>query len=50
VETGRLLDRGLSDVLDKMHPFLKQFNNNYRSIYHMESILFFMMNRVHGYL
>lgn len=49
VETGRLLERGLSDVLDKMHPFLKQFNNNYRSIYHMESILFFMMNRVHGF-
>lgn len=45
VEKKRLQGAALRKVLDQTYPFLKQFNNNYRSIYHVESILFFMMTQ-----
>ena len=52
METNQLLllpcDR-LNAVLDKTYIFLKQYNNNYRPIYHLENILFFIMNQIHGY-
>jgi len=48
VETDLLKDAGLLAVLDKTHPFLKQYQNNYRTIYHLEGILVFMMNQIHG--
>ena len=31
-------------VMDKMYIFLKQYNNNYRPIYHLESIFFYIIN------
>lgn len=49
IETNRFLPAALNAVLDKMYFFLKQYNNNYRPIYHLENILFFMMNQIHGY-
>ena len=49
IETNRLLPGALNAVLDKMYFFLKQYNNNYRPIYHLENILFFIINQIHGY-
>jgi len=49
VETQRLKGDGLYAVLAKTHVFLKQYNNNYRPIYHLENMLIFMMNHVHGF-
>lgn len=34
-------------VLNKMFVFLKYYNNNYRSIYHLESIILCMLNKIH---
>ena len=31
-------------VMNKMYIFLKQYNNNYRPIYHLESIFFYIIN------
>ena len=51
IETNQLLlpSARLNAVLDKTYIFLKQYNNNYRPIYHLENILFFIMNQIHGY-
>jgi len=37
----------ISAILDKTHTFLKYYNNNYRPIYHLENILFFIIERIH---
>jgi hypothetical protein len=44
----RLLDpESITDVLEYSHTFFKYYNNNYRSIYHLESIVFFIINKIH---
>lgn len=39
----------ISQILKKSYWFLKYYNNNYRPIYHLESILFYMIIKIHGY-
>jgi hypothetical protein len=39
----------ISDILNKTYSFLKYYNNNYRPIYHLESILFYIINKVHKF-
>ena len=39
----------ISDVLIKMYSFLKYFNNNYRPIYHLESIAHYMIIKIFKY-
>jgi hypothetical protein len=38
----------LPEILDRIHVFLKYYNNNYRPIYHLESIFFFLIMRIHA--
>jgi hypothetical protein len=38
----------ISDIIDKMYVFLKYYNNNYRPIYHLESIVFTIITKLHG--
>lgn len=44
-----LSTKEISDILEKSHWFLKYYNNNYRPIYHLESMLFYIINKVHGF-
>ena len=44
-----LKSRDVSVVLDKTHLFLKYYNNNYRPIYHLESMFFYIINKIHSY-
>ena len=37
----------ITDVLNKIFVFMKYYNNNYRSIYHLESIILCMLNKIH---
>jgi hypothetical protein len=37
----------ITDVLNKVFIFMKYYNNNYRSIYHLESIILCMLNKIH---
>jgi hypothetical protein len=39
----------ITDILDKVFVFLKYYNNNYRPIYHLESILFTIIIKINGY-
>lgn len=48
IENGGLVGKGISNVLVKTHLFFKYFNNNYRPIYHLESILFYIIMQIYG--
>ena len=37
----------ISEILQYSFTFFKYYNNNYRSIYHLESMIFFIMNKIH---
>jgi hypothetical protein len=39
----------LTLILEKTYSFLKYYNNNYRPIYHLESIFFFIINQIHNF-
>lgn len=39
----------VSEIMTKIHRFLKYYNNNYRPIYHLESILFYFITKIHHY-
>jgi hypothetical protein len=44
-----LTNSDISDIMRKMFSFLKYYNNNYRPIYHLESILFYFIIKIHGF-
>jgi hypothetical protein len=43
----QLSDKDILEILDKIHIFLKYYNNNYRPIYHLESIFFSIISKIH---
>lgn len=49
INAGKLNAQQTSEILDKTHLFFKYYNNNYRPIYHLENMLVFILNRIHGY-
>jgi hypothetical protein len=47
IEQGFIKDRqDVSDILCKTYSVLKYYNNNYRPIYHLESIMFYIINKI----
>lgn len=49
IKKGLLSKKNIQNILRKTFIFLKQYNNNYRPIYHLESIFFYIINKVHSY-
>jgi hypothetical protein len=47
IEKRIINESNASDILDKSYYFLKYYNNNYRPIYHIESIIFYIINKIH---
>lgn len=47
IEGDYLLPDDISDILIQSYSFLKYYNNNYRPIYHLESIMFYIINKIH---
>jgi hypothetical protein len=43
IKNGELTAKKTTNVLKKTHLFLKYYNNNYRPIYHLESIFFYII-------
>jgi hypothetical protein len=39
----------LSQIMDKMNSFLKFYNNNYRPIYHLESMFIYLITKIYKY-
>jgi hypothetical protein len=48
VRSDRISSENLSNVLIKTYTFSKHYNNNYRPIYHLESIFFYIINHIHS--
>jgi hypothetical protein len=49
IQNENLKDVDVSDILDRCYMFLKYYNNNYRPIYHLESILFYFITKIYHY-
>ena len=49
IKTNYLDKEKISQILTETFPFLKHYNNNYRPIYHLESIMFCIINKIHKY-
>ena len=49
IENDHLGGSAISDVMTRSYNFLKYYNNNYRPIYHLESIFHYMIIKINGY-
>ena len=49
IEMGRINQPDITDILQKTYSFLKYYNNNYRPIYHLESIMYYIISKIYGY-
>ena len=49
INSDKIDKDNISDIMEKTYLFLKYFNNNYRPIYHLESIMFYMISKIHHY-
>ena len=49
IEKQYLQKSDVSDILIRSYTFLKYYNNNYRPIYHLESILYYIINKLHKF-
>ena len=49
INNNNIKGNDVSDVLEKTHHFFKYYNNNYRPIYHLESIFFYIINKINKY-
>ena len=47
IHNNHLTADDISNILSKIFIFMKYYNNNYRPIYHLESILYYIILRVH---
>jgi hypothetical protein len=47
VDSGQLNETMLGDIMPRMHTFLKYYNNNYRPIYHLESIFVYLITHIY---
>jgi hypothetical protein len=43
IQRNILTENEIDGIMEKMYVFLKQYNNNYRPIYHLESIFFYII-------
>ena len=48
IENGHLKGAAISDVMTRSYTFLKYYNNNYRPIYHLESMFHYMIIKING--
>ena len=49
IHTENISKSDVSDILDRCYTFLKYYNNNYRPIYHLESIMFYFIVKIYRY-
>jgi len=49
IENKNLKEEDMGEVMEKMYQFFQFYNNNYRPIYHLESFMFFLISKIHGF-
>jgi hypothetical protein len=47
IKARQLNNDSVHDIINRTHVFLKYYNNNYRPIYHLESMMFYIINKIH---
>ena len=47
IKSRQLNGDAARDIIKRTHLFLKYYNNNYRPIYHLESMMFYIINKIH---
>jgi len=48
INSNKLSKPDISDILHKSYSTLKYYNNNYRPIYHLESIIYYIINKIYS--
>ena len=48
IRSGHLEHANMRELFAKIYEFLKQYYNNYRPIYHLESIFFYLLVKIHN--
>ncbi len=48
IREGKLNNNSITEILTKSYQQLQQYNNNYRPIYHLESIFINILNHIHN--
>ena len=49
IKQKHLNEDKIRNILPKIYIFLKFFNNNYRPIYHVENLLFYIIKQIHEF-
>ena len=49
IKTNKFSGEDISDIMQKTYSFLQYYNNNYRPIYHLENIMFYIINKLKKY-
>ena len=46
ISNKKILKNDIKLIMDKMYFFLKYYNNNYRPIYHLENIFYYIITKI----
>jgi len=46
---SHIKDSQVSEVLLRIYTFFRYYNNNYRPIYHLEGLVCYLINKIHGF-
>ena len=49
IQNNHIKQENITEILIKTYTFFKFFNNNYRPIYHLESIIFYIIGKINHY-
>ena len=49
MESNKIQQKDVGDILLNMYKFFKYYNNNYRPIYHLEVFFIYIINVVYGF-
>jgi hypothetical protein len=49
IKADKLSAKDISDIIEKTYSFLQYYNNNYRPIYHLENMMFYIIKKLKGY-
>ena len=49
IKSGEIKDVEVTDVLLRTYTFFRYYNNNYRPIYHLEALVCYLINKIHGF-
>jgi len=48
INKEKIKENDVYEVIKKMYIFFKYYNNNYRPIYHVENILYYLLNKIYN--